>query len=88
VTRPEEILQTPVPSRPIAPEVVGTEPNYYEHFPEPGTPEWGAMVQTRRNLIQKKIRGDLSESELKLYHFLKQKTQDIVEAKYPFNPVV
>jgi len=52
-------------------------------FPRMGTAEWGEMNQKRAELIRKKIRGELSDSELQEYETLQRLSLSAVEASFP-----
>lgn len=52
-------------------------------FPKPGTTDWGEMNRKRAELICKKIRGELSESEREEYEILQRFSLAEVEASFP-----
>lgn len=52
-------------------------------FPKVGTAEWGEMNRKRAELIRKKIRGELSESEREEYENLQRLSLAEVEAAFP-----
>jgi hypothetical protein len=52
-------------------------------FPRMGTAEWGEMNQKRAELIRKKIRGELSDSERQEYETLQRLSLSAVEASFP-----
>jgi len=52
-------------------------------FPKVGTAEWGEMNRKRAELIRKKIRGELTESDRKEYETLQRMSLAEVEASFP-----
>ena len=52
-------------------------------FPQVGTVEWGEMNRRRAELIRKKIRDELSESEREEYKSLQRLSLAAVEASFP-----
>lgn len=52
-------------------------------FPQVGTAEWGEMNRKRAELIRKKIRGELSESEREECETLQRLSLAEVEASFP-----
>lgn len=52
-------------------------------FPQVGTVEWGEMNRKRAELIRKKIRCELSESEQKEYEALQRLSLATVDASFP-----
>ncbi len=52
-------------------------------FPQVGTAEWGEMNRKRAELIRKKVRGELSESERKEYETLQRLSLAAVDASFP-----
>jgi hypothetical protein len=55
----------------------------FEPFPAVGTPEWGRMNQRRAELIQKKVRGELTEAERQQYEWLQRKSLEALDAAHP-----
>lgn len=61
----------------------GQEADYEANFPQVGTPEWGAMNRKRAELIRKKVRGELSEAERRLYETLQRRSLEALDKAFP-----
>lgn len=54
-----------------------------DYFPEVGTEAWGQMNRKRAKLIRKKLHGELTVEEQKLYEFLQCRSLEAVERAFP-----
>jgi hypothetical protein len=65
------------------PPAANPEAAYEANFPEVGTPRWGEMNRLRAELIRKKVRGKLSDSEQRLYEALQRGSREALDKAFP-----